>query len=307
DLHAIEKHPKSWVNYLLGVVDELQKLGREVPGFDLVFGGNVPTGAGLSSSAAVECGLAFALNEQFDLGLGRLEIVKLGQRSENNFVGMNCGIMDQFAVVFGQQRRVIKLDCRSLEYEYYPFELDGYRVVLCDSRIKHALVDSEYNVRRAQCEAGVAVIQQRAPEVRSLRDVTVEMLERYRDELDPVVYRRCGYVVGENDRLELACRKLVAGDLKAFGEQMYLTHRGLSEAYEVSTPEMDFLVEYAEQDPHVLGARMMGGGFGGCTINLVEADGVDVFAEGIGRAYRQHTGREPVFYVTRIEAGTSLL
>ncbi|SDL32366.1 galactokinase [Catalinimonas alkaloidigena] len=305
DLLELTRNEKNWANYLMGVVWELQQLGHRIEGFDLVLGGNVPIGAGLSSSAAVECGLAYALNALFELQVPTLDLIQLVQRAENNFVGMKCGIMDPFAVMLGKRDRVIKLDCRSLEYEYYPFEIDAYRVVLCDSNIEHALVDSEYNVRRHQCEEGVRIIQRRAPNVQSLRDVTMGLLRQCRDEMDPLIYRRCSYVVQENTRVELACRDLEVRSLNAFGKQMYRTHHGLSHDYEVSTPELDFLVARSQEDPHVLGARLMGGGFGGCTINLVEVDHVTDFAERMKNAYYTETKRDLSLYVTRIVDGVS--
>ena len=264
-----------WPDYLLGVIEQLQKAGKPVGGFNCVFGGDIPPGAGMSSSAALECATIYSLNELFGLGLETLTMVKLAQRSENEFVGVKCGIMDQFASMFGRKQQVIRLDCQSLEYEYVPFNTDGIRIVLFDTRVKHSLASSEYNTRRHQCETGVKLIQAHHPEVHSLRDATPEMLDRYVAPADAVLYKRCRYVVEENARLLAACEDLRKGDIASFGQKMFVTHEGLSNLYEVSCPELDFLVNQVKDHPAVLGARMMGGGFGGCTINLVKEDAIE--------------------------------
>ncbi|MCC9169205.1 galactokinase, partial [Pontibacter harenae] len=305
-LNGVSRSDIGWANYLLGVVAQLQGAGLEVRGFDLVFGGNVPIGAGLSSSAAVECGLAFALNHVFGLGLERFEMVKMAQRAEHAYAGVMCGIMDQFASMFGRRDHAVKLDCRSLAYEYYPLDMSGYRIVLCDTQVKHSLASSEYNTRRRECEQGVAILNKHYPEVRSLRDATLQMLERHQSEFDPVVYRRCRYVVSENGRVEEACGHLQRGEMEAFGERMYASHEGLQHDYEVSCPELDFLVDQSRGDEAVLGARMMGGGFGGCTINLVRTEQVERFTERMGRAYGQEYGVELKTYIADIVDGSSL-
>ena len=247
-----------WPDYLLGVVGQLQKAGKPVGGFNCVFGGDIPPGAGMSSSAALECATIYSLNEIFGLGLDTLTMVKLAQRSENEFVGVKCGIMDQFASMFGRKQQVIRLDCQSLEYEYVPFNTEGIRIVLFDTRVKHSLASSEYNTRRQQCEAGVRLIQAHHPQVHSLRDVVPEMLDRYVAPADPILYKRCLYVVEENSRLLAACEDLRKGDIASFGRKMFATHEGLSTQYEVSCPELDFLVDHVKDHPAVLGARMMG-------------------------------------------------
>ncbi|MBN2199014.1 MAG: galactokinase [Candidatus Aminicenantes bacterium] len=303
----IEKTDLGWPNYLTGVVLEIRKTGRGVPGFRCVFGGNIPIGAGLSSSAALEAGLAFGLNRLFGLGLEALEIVKLAQRAENEFVGVRCGIMDQFVNIFARPRAVLKLDCRSLTHTHHPFERDDLRIVLCDTKVRRALASSEYNVRRAQCEEGVTVLQRRHSGVRSLRDATIEMLEACRRDMDPVVHRRCAYVVKENARVEAAGRDLEKGDFLSFGRRMDASHDGLRDEYEVSCRELDILVEAARRAPGVLGARMMGAGFGGCTINLVEERAVEEFRAKVGEDYRSRAGREPEFHVVRLSAGTGVL
>ncbi|GAB2721513.1 galactokinase [Hymenobacter frigidus] len=296
-----------WANYLKGVVAQFQQRGVVVPGFDCMFGGNIPMGAGLSSSAAVECGLAFALDHLLHTNLSRLELARISQRAEHEFAGVQCGIMDQFAGLFGQADQVVRLDCRSLEYQYFPFDSAAYHLVLCNSGVKHSLASSEYNTRRQECEEGVAQLHRHYPEIKSLRDVTLPLLEAHRAELRPVVYRRCRYVVQENQRVAAACDYLVAGDMAAFGQQMYASHAGLRDDYAVSCPELDALVRIAESQPSVLGARMMGGGFGGCTINLIPAAAVAEFIATTTAAYQQQMGLSLETYQTTIVGGVSTL
>jgi galactokinase len=297
--------PLEWPDYLLGVIEQLQKAGHPIGGFNCVFGGDIPPGAGMSSSAALECATIYSLNELFDLQLDTLTMVKLAQRSENEFVGVKCGIMDQFASMYGRQQQVIRLDCQSLEYEYVPFNTEGIRIVLFDTRVKHSLASSEYNTRRQQCEAGVKLIQAHHPNVRSLRDATPEMLDRYVKPADPILYKRCSYVVGENARLLNACEDLKNGDISSFGQKMFATHEGLSREYEVSCPELDFLVAQVKDHPAVLGARMMGGGFGGCTINLVKEEAIEELVARTVKAYAKEMNKELKTYKGQIENGTS--
>ncbi len=293
-----------WPDYLLGVVQQLQ--GLPVGGFNCVFAGEIPLGAGMSSSAALECATAFVLNALFDLRLDTLAMVKLSQKAENVFVGVQCGIMDQFASMFGRKGHVIRLDCQSLDYTYFPFKTEGIRIVLLDTNVKHSLASSEYNTRRQQCEAGVRIVQQQHPGVNSLRDVTAEMLAALVLPVDELIYRRCSYVIEENMRLQAATEDLLRGDITAFGRQLYGSHEGLSRKYEVSCPELDFLVEQCAGQGRVLGARMMGGGFGGCTINLVRETAIDELVEWIIPRYRQAMGLELKAYIAQIEDGTSL-
>jgi galactokinase len=294
-----------WPNYLLGVVQQLQKAGHSPRGFNCVFTGDIPLGSGMSSSAALECATAFALNELFSLGLDKLTMVRLSQRAENVFVGVQCGIMDQFASMFGRRGQVIRLDCQSLDYAYFPFDLEGIRIVLLDTNVKHSLASTEYNTRRRQCEAGVRLVRAHDPEVTSLRDVSREQLDRYVAPVDELVYRRCRFIVGENARLLAATEDLQNGDLAAFGRKMFETHDGLSREYEVSCKELDFLVDQVRDDPAVIGARMMGGGFGGCTINLVKEDAIDTLVARLAPVYRDAMKRELKVYVAQIEDGTS--
>ncbi|WP_320053938.1 galactokinase [uncultured Acetobacteroides sp.] len=298
-----QKTPYAWANYILGVIMELKALGFTTPGFDCVFGGNIPLGGGLSSSAALESAFAFAINDMNGFGLSRMQLAKVGQLAEHNYAGVRCGIMDQFASLHGQKDMLMKLDCRSLDYELVPFKLDGYRVILLDTNVKHSLASSEYNVRRAQCEEGIATIIKRHPKVESLRDVTLEMLAEVKAELSPVVYNRCEYVVKENIRLNAACEALKKGDILSFGKEMYGSHEGLSKYYEVSCKELDFLVDVAKSVSGVIGARMMGGGFGGCTINVVAEANHDEFVAAAVAQFEKQFGKKPTVYDVVISDG----
>jgi galactokinase len=294
-----------WPNYILGVVDQLQRMGHTLGGFNCVFAGDIPLGAGMSSSAALENAAIFALNELFGLGLDPMTMVRLSQKAENDFVGLQCGIMDMFASMFGKKDQVIRLDCQSLEYTYFPFKTEGLRILLLDTQVEHSLASSEYNVRRKQCEAGVKLVQKHHPEVKTLRDVTLEMLAAHVAPVDELIMRRCSFVVEENARVLEGTEDLLRGDLAAFGGKMYASHEGLSKKYEVSCKESDWLVEQVKGLPGVLGARQMGGGFGGCTINLVKAENIDDLVERIAPMYRAAMKRELKWYIGQIENGTS--
>lgn len=307
NINHLEPSSLQWPDFLLGVIDQLQKKGCAVGGFNCVFGGDIPLGAGLSSSAALECATIYALKQLFHLELDTMSMVKLAQRAENEFVGVQCGIMDQFASMFGKKDQVIKLDCQSLAYEYIPFNMEGIKLVLFDTNVKHSLASSEYNTRRQQCEAGVTIIQEHHVHVQSLRDVTRAMLDEYVAPADELIYRRCRYVVEENGRLVDACNDLLNGDMISFGKKMFATHEGLSRQYEVSCDELDFLVAYVKHNPAVLGARMMGGGFGGCTINLVKEEAIEGLVRHAIPAYLQATNSDLKAYIVQIEKGTSLV
>lgn len=307
NLDVLERSPILWPDYILGVVQQLQQRGHHLAGFNLVFGGDIPQGAGLSSSAALECATAFALNELFDLGIHRLDIAPTAQAAENEFVGVKCGLMDQFASVFGQEQRLIKLDCADFSYEYIPFNSPDLCIVLFDTQVKHSLASSAYNERREQCERGVAWIQQRHPQVKSLRDATIRQLDEYVKPMDAIVYNRCHYVVAEIKRLQDGCDDLKNNDFAAFGKRMFETHDGLQHLYEVSCSELDTLVDLVRNDDAVLGARMMGGGFGGCTINLVKKDQVQTVVNTVIAAYKEKTGRTAQAYIANISAGTSII
>ena len=307
ELDALHRSPLRWPDYLQGVVDQFLRAGHRIGGFNCVFGGNIPVGAGMSSSAAIEGGLAFAMNAMFGLSLDSLALVKMAQKAENEFVGVRCGIMDQFINIHGKEKKVLKLDCRSLAYEYFPFEREDLRIVVSDTLVRRELAGSEYNVRRRQCEEGVSLLSKYQPAIRSLRDVTQNLLREHQAELDPVIYRRCDYVVRENIRVEESCVDLLRGDFKSFGQRMYESHAGLRDDYEVSSAELNALVDAAAVVPGVLGSRMMGAGFGGCTISLVESAALPDFESQVGRAYEAATGKAPKIHVIKIEAGTRLV
>jgi galactokinase len=298
---------KSWPTYILGVANQMIQRGYQLEGFNLVIQGDVPIGAGLSSSASVECATAFALNELFQLHIPALELIDIAQKAEHTFAGVMCGVMDQFISILGKKDHVIKLDCRSMGYEYEPLQLTGIKIVLFNSNVKHSLATSEYNTRRNECNEGVALIKKNDQAINSLRDVTLEMLSQYVQPADQKIYRRCKYVVEENIRLLRACESLKAGDIASVGERMYESHYGLSKEYEVSCSELDFLVDHVKNIPQVLGARMMGGGFGGCTINLVKEEFVDELIENITEEYVRTTGKELTTYIAITADGASRL
>jgi len=302
NLGELTPHAERWPNYLLGVLDQLQKAGQSIGGFDLVYGGDLPIGAGMSSSAALECGLAFALNEMFELGLDRLTLAKLSQAAEHTFVGVKCGIMDQMASLMSRKDHLMLLDCKDFSCRFVPFQ-SPVKIFLCDTQVERALAESGYNERRGQCETAVAVLRKHVPGIESLRDVSLELLDAHRAEFEPVVYRRSRYVIMENLRVLAACQALERGDLEAFGHLMNQSHEGLSQVYEVSCPELDVLAEAAAALPGVLGARMMGAGFGGCTINLVKAGAEESFISGMGPAFAK-IGKKPMIHGCAPKGGT---
>lgn len=303
----IEPSGISWANYLLGVIAQFVKDDKEIPGFDCVFGGDIPVGAGMSSSAAIETGIAYALNYIFSLGYESLPLVKFAQTAEHEYAGVQCGIMDQFAVVFGQDHQAIKLDCRTLDYEYAPIKSDDYLFVLVNTGVKHSLASSEYNKRRNECNTGVKLLQKYYPDIRALRDATEEMILDHKTEFTQEVFDRCLYVVQENKRVQMASEALENNDFQTLGELMYHSHAGLRDQYEVSCNELDFLVYTAETIDGVVGARMMGGGFGGCTINLIERDKLDVFKKIIWNKYKTPDGKQPDIIEVEVTEGTSLV
>ncbi len=294
---------EQWASYFYGVIEEMRKRGATIGGFSAVFAGDVPLGAGMSSSAALESCIGTALNKLFNLGFSKEELAKIGQMTEHHYIGVRCGIMDQFASIFGQKGHVVRLDCRSLEYTLVPFDPKGVEIVLIDTMVKHTLASSEYNVRRAQCEAGVAVIKKYRPEVDLLRDVTIEELEEHRAEIDPEAFHRCAFVINENKRLMAACAAMEVGDYEEVGRQIYATHEGLSVEYGVSCVELDFIVNIAKEHKAVLGARMMGGGFGGCVIALVKKEGVADYIADVKQRYMVKFGKDPRVIEVEISDG----
>ncbi len=306
-LHDIHRSDKVWSNYILGVMDQLVDMDLPLGGIDCVFGGDIPIAAGMSSSAAIECGFAFALDILFELSLDRMEIVRISQRAENEFVGVQCGIMDQFTNMFGKENYMIRLDCRSLAYEYIPFDHEQLKIVLCDTGVRRPLTGSDYNRIREQCQEAVEILQRFDRKLHSLRDVSFEFLEQHRDALDPLIYERCRYVVGENMRVLSFCKTLKKGDFEAAGELMFDSHSGLRDEYGVSCEELDRLVDIVRDIEGVYGSRLMGAGFGGCTINLVKETSVSHMIHLVKMRYREQTGTTPEVYVCQPAGGTSFI
>ncbi len=294
-----------WKNYVLGVVNEFLLLNKEVKGFDCVFGGDIADGAGISSSAAVEGGLAFGINELFSFGLDRKELALLCQRAEHNFPGVMCGIMDQYANMFGKKDHVILLDCRKIEHQYFPLKLDGYEIVLINTKVHHSLASSEYNKRRKECEEGLEILKKEKG-IESFRDIkTSDELVPFKQKMGEKVYDRCKFVVEEITRTQAAAILLQQNNLIEFGKKMYEAHEGLSKLYEVSCQELDFLVEQASANKDVIGARMMGGGFGGCTINIIKKESVVEFLSNATVAYQKKFQIDPEVIKVEVGDGTN--
>lgn len=297
-LNEADAPEQSWARYIFGVCREILKRGGKVQGFDAVFAGNVPLGAGLSSSAALESCFAFALNDLFnENNIDKFELARIGQSTEHNYCGVNCGIMDQFASVCGKKGHLMRLDCRSMEFEYYPFNPEGYTLVLLDSRVKHELADSPYNKRRASCERVAKRLG-----LETLRDATMEMLEAVKSDITAEDYFRAKFVIEEKQRVLDVCDALNNGDYETVGKCMYATHNGLSKDYEVSCEELDYLNDIAKECG-VTGSRIMGGGFGGCTINLVKNELLDHFINEAKTRFNEKYGHEPKVYEVIISDG----
>jgi len=284
-----------WSDYVRGVAVVFEQAGYRLLGANMYIRSEVPIGAGLSSSAAIEVATALALLDTANLEIDRTELAKLCRRAENEFVGARVGIMDQFISCYGKAGHALMLDCRSLEYRLLPLP-DEARLVVCNTMVKHALAGGEYNQRRQQCEEGVRLLARPLPDIRALRDVTFDELEQYGSDLPPVIYKRCRHVVTENERVIAAAAALERGDLASFGALMYESHRSLRDDYEVSCKELDIMVDLADRIEGVYGARMTGGGFGGCTINLVRAESVVNFKREVARGYEEATGLHPEIY-----------
>jgi galactokinase len=296
DFNEITHHDVQWVNYVLGMVQQFQLRGHHISAFNVVLASDIPIGAGLSSSAALECVTGFALNEIHQFKYTLKELAFIAQKAENQFIGLQCGIMDMFASLHGKVGSVMRLDCQSLELVYFPLQLNDYKIVLLDTGVKHSLASSEYNIRRLQCEEGVAVLKQLHPEITSLRDVDVDMLEKHKDLLSPMVYKRCKYILQENARVHQVCTLLDKGLLHEAGAILYASHNGLKNDYEVSCPELDLLVDLVKDSPYCMGARMMGGGFGGCTINIIHKNHISALLDKIHPIYTASTGKKIQLY-----------
>ncbi len=299
------KKSDGWKNYVLGVVNEMQKLKLPVKGFDCVFGGDIPIGGGMSSSAALEGGVSYGLNELFNFKMNRKELALLGQRAEHNFPNVKCGIMDQYANMLGKKNTVILLDCKNVTHEYVPLNMDSYKIVLINTKVHHSLASSAYNERRKECETGLKVLQQES-DIQSFRDIENPAdLFGFEKIMGEAVYKRCSFVVEEIFRTKKAAKLLKKDDVTGFGKLMFETHEGLRNKYEVSCKELDFLVEIAKKNDGVIGARLMGGGFGGCTINIVKEESLSSFVLESLSAYKKQFGIDAESYVIKVVDGTA--
>ena len=291
-----------WENYVFGVVHEIQNKNKLIGNFNLVFKGNIPSGAGMSSSAALENSIVFGLNELFDLELSKHDMILISQKAEHNFVGVKCGIMDQYASMFGLKNHALLLDCRTIESQPYEIDFKDYQLMLINTNVKHSLSDTEYNDRRSACKSISKLLS-----VKALRDLTEADLEKIIDKVTPANYQKALYVIQENSRTLKAAKAIEYGDLETLGSLIYQSHNGLSNQYKVSCHELDFLVDQAKANPNILGARMMGGGFGGCTINLIAKTQAEAFAEKVSKAYHREFNKTCSVYFIEISEGTHLV
>ncbi len=300
NINPLEK--ESWGNYILGVVSEIQKKGIEVGNFNISFSGNIPAGSGMSSSAALENAIVFGLNELFDLGLSKTEMIYISQKAEHNYAGVNCGIMDQYASMFGIKNHALLLDCRTIEAIPFEINFDGYELMLINTNVKHSLSDSAYNDRRSVCENISEMLN-----IKALRDATETDLEKIKDKVSNEDYQKALFVIQENTRAEKASEAMFDGDLKTLGKLIYGSHNGLQNQYKVSCDELDFLVDQAKANPNILGARMMGGGFGGCTINLIKKAEAKSFKTFISEVYQKKFNKACNIYSVELSDGTHLI
>lgn len=291
-----------WENYVFGVVHEIQNKNKLIGNFNLVFKGNIPSGAGMSSSAALENSIVFGLNELFDLELSKHDMILISQKAEHNFVGVKCGIMDQYASMFGLKNHALLLDCRTIESQPYEIDFKDYQLMLINTNVKHSLSDTEYNDRRSACKSISKLLS-----VKALRDATEADLEKIIDKVTPANYQKALFVIQENSRTLKAAKAIEYGDLETLGSLIYQSHNGLSNQYKVSCHELDFLVNQAKANPNILGARMMGGGFGGCTINLIAKTQAEAFAEKVSKAYHREFNKTCSVYFIEISEGTHLV
>ena len=308
DINQLVTKKGDWSNHILGVILEIQKLGHHFDcGLNLSFGGDIPNGAGLSSSAAVESGIGFGLNEIFGFKLTLLDLAQIAQATEHNYVGVKCGIMDMYASLFSKKDHVIRLDCQSLKHQYIPAVFEKHTFILVNSGVKHNLADSEYNIRRKQCQSGVDILNEKFGKIETLRDANIEQLNEIKSEIDPIVFNRCTYILEEKERVLLASIAIENQDFEKLGQFMNETHQGLSNLYEVSCPELDFLASEALKIDGILGSRMMGGGFGGCTLNLIEKATTTNFKDKISKIYNLRFGIEPEIYIVNLSQGVHKL
>ncbi|MFH6945405.1 galactokinase [Flavobacterium sp. FlaQc-50] len=296
----------TWTNYIRGVLKQLQDNGFSFEGFNCVFSSTIPVGSGLSSSAALECGMIFGVAALFDLTIKKVDIALMGQKAEH-WVGINCGIMDQFSSVHGIENKVIKLDCNTLEFEYHDANFKDYSLMLMDSNVKHSLFTSEYNTRRMECEEGLSFIKSHFPEIKSFKDCSEQQLLSLQDKMNPIIFKRVHFVVKEINRVQKACEALDNGNIELLGALLFETHNGLSQEYEVSCAELDMLVATAKADDTIIGSRLMGGGFGGCTLNLIKKGSENEVKNKFSNLYLNTFGIELKFYDVKISNGTILI
>lgn len=307
DFKGIRPSKTEWANYLLGVITQFHKKGLVVPAFNAVLISDIPIGGGMSSSAAITSATATVINNLGGFSIDKMQLAKFCQAAEHEYAGVNCGIMDMFASLFGKKDHVIRLDCRNLEYAYFPLKFPGYSLVLFDTGIKHSLAAGEYNLRRQYCEEGITILSKYHPDIKLLRDVPPDLLKEHKSELSETVYDCCLYIIDEIKRTQEACQDLQNAKVIAFGQKMYTTHDGLSRLYKVSCPELDFLVDAVKDNKQVAGARMMGGGFGGCTINLVAAEAVEGLFNQLEKEYKSNTGLQLKMYLVKAGDGAAMI
>lgn len=302
---TVELNEKVWTNYFRGVINQLKINGFVFEGFNCVFSSNIPVGSGLSSSAALECGFLYGINALFNLNIKPIDIALMSQKAEH-WVGINCGIMDQFSSVMGLENKVIKIDCKTLEFEYHDANFNDYSLILFDSNVKHSLFTSAYNTRREECDEGLSIIKSHFPEITSFRDCSENQVLSLQDKMSSAVFKRSHFVVKEIGRVSKACEALDKGEIEVLGQLMFETHHGLSSEYEVSCDELDFLVDTVKKENSVIGSRLMGGGFGGCTINLIQKGEEDVIKAKLSKLYFETFNIELKIYDVKIGNGTSL-
>ena len=308
NLKNLEKHESgSWKNYITGIVWGLQERGLQTGNFDIAFSGNIPIGAGLSSSAALENSVVFGLNELFNLGLSKKNMIQISVNAEHKFAGVECGIMDQFVNLHGRAGHALLLDCSDLSFQHIPIQLEDYQLLLINTNVKHRLNDSPYNRRKAECKEGLRILQSENPELKSLSVADLEQLNALREKMSETVYNRCRYVIEENKRVRSVRTAVENKHWQKLGELLFASHEGLRDLYEVSCAELDFIVDMATEHDAVIGSRMMGGGFGGCTLQLIKKDRIQDFISAVNKEYQLKFNRSVSTYPVRISAGTQII